>query len=177
MYALVALALSAAPVGPGTDYAPNTVSYAPVAAVVSYAPSLSGPDNWTAQKPTPRQIAQDRSGSTIVLDAFSHTLTPVRPATASVSLATTSWRYPVGHTHTCPRCGETWDHQKNTGHTCQNCGAHQAVQDAVPRMVQVHAPAAAYPAAVYHAPAYRYTIPAAVPVSGCVGGNCPLPGR
>jgi hypothetical protein len=175
VYALVALALSAAPPGPGIDYAPNTVSYAPVAAAVSYAPGLSGPDNWTAQKPTPRQIAPFAPGSTTVLDGSPHTLTTVRPATASVSLTTTSWRHPVGHTHTCWRCGDTWDHQKNTGHTCQVCGAYQGVQDAVPRMVpiKVHAPAAAY-----SAPVYRYTIPTvAVPASGCVGGNCPLPGR
>lgn len=48
-------------------------------------------------------------------------------------------RSPVGHTHTCPRCGTTWDHAANPGHNCPNCGTSQYVQDRSPRAVTVKA--------------------------------------
>lgn len=44
-------------------------------------------------------------------------------------------RFPVGHTHTCSRCGTSWDHAMNVSHTCQNCGGQQFVQDTQPRML------------------------------------------
>lgn len=34
-----------------------------------------------------------------------------------------------GHTHTCPRCGTTWDHGANPSHNCPNCGTTQFIQD------------------------------------------------
>jgi|SRR6185436_11696728 len=42
-----------------------------------------------------------------------------------------------GHTHTCARCGTTWDHAANPTHNCANCGAPQYVIDRSPRPVTV----------------------------------------
>jgi uncharacterized protein (DUF983 family) len=64
---------------------------------------------------------------------------------SSLSASTLSSRAPVGHTHTCPRCGTTWDHQSNAGHNCPNCGAAQYVQDSFPRAVTVRTTTVAAP--------------------------------
>lgn len=156
------------------DYLPGVFSYTPGHAVaVSYAPGLSKVDtsDWA-----PRQIAPFAPGSTRVETVTTHTVEAVRTATAFASQMVTSWRQPIGHTHTCPRCGDTWDHAKNTGHTCQECGAYQATQDRVPRLVPVKSFVRVYTAPVQAAPVYTYTLPTSA-VPGCVGGNCPLPRR
>jgi hypothetical protein len=56
---------------------------------------------------------------------------------------TSSLRNPVGHTHTCTSCGETWDHTANPTHTCTNCGGHPPMTrnggylaDVAPRMIR-----------------------------------------
>ena len=59
---------------------------------------------------------------------------PPKPPVVKQSLTT---RPAVGHTHTCPRCGTTWDHRENPGHQCVRCGTFQYVQDARPRPVTV----------------------------------------
>jgi len=53
-------------------------------------------------------------------------------------VAKMSYRAAAGHTHTCPRCGNVWDHQSNPGHNCQNCGTAQYVQDYQPKAVPVY---------------------------------------
>lgn len=167
---LAAFVSPAAPPAARVDYAPARVSYTPGPSAVSYAPTLSvHVDNWR-----PTKIAPNASGSTnVVGTASSVTIEAVRPVAQAVSQTVTSWRSPVGHTHTCPRCGDTWDHAKNTGHTCQECGAQQFTQDRSPRMVPVKVRSVAVP--VQSAPAVTYTLPGSS--SGCVGGNCPLPRR
>jgi hypothetical protein len=52
-------------------------------------------------------------------------------------------RQPNGHTHTCPKCGDTWDHDKNPTHNCKQCGTFQNVVDQPSRMVQVRSAALA----------------------------------
>lgn len=54
------------------------------------------------------------------------------------------YRRPVGHTHTCTSCGNTWDHKTNPTHTCSECGGHPPIArgggylaDPAPRMVRV----------------------------------------
>lgn len=47
-------------------------------------------------------------------------------------------RSPVGHTHTCPKCGNTWDHKENPGHHCYICRTPQYLQDLRPRQVRVY---------------------------------------
>lgn len=89
---------------------------------------------------------------------------PVQMVTKQV----TASRAPVGHTHTCPRCGMTWDHQANPGHNCANCGTAVYVQDRSPRMVTtvrtvtvpVTAPQQSFPA---------YLLPGG---GGCANGSC-----
>lgn len=39
------------------------------------------------------------------------------------------------HTHTCSRCGTTWNHDINPTHNCANCGREQSIQDRQPRPV------------------------------------------
>ena len=48
----------------------------------------------------------------------------------------TTYRSPVGHTHTC-RNGHTWDHMENPSHVCKICGASQYYQDRTPQMVPI----------------------------------------
>ena len=55
-----------------------------------------------------------------------------------ISLTQTSYRQPVGHTHTCANCGTTWDHLKNPSHTCQNCGIAQYMQDTRAKAITVN---------------------------------------
>lgn len=64
-------------------------------------------------------------------------LPPIAPVITPARLDAdkVTFRNPVGHTHTCPRCGNVWDHSANAGHTCLNCGTAQYVQDYQPRMV------------------------------------------
>lgn len=93
----------------------------------------------------------------------------------SVKTITTNYRQPVGsHTHTCPRCGTTWDHASNPGHNCPNCGTAQYVQDRVPRMVAVRTTATvATPAS---APVARQQIQDVMQLfrssGGCANGQC-----
>lgn len=101
-----------------------------------------------------------------------------------------SYRQPVGHTHTCVRCGDTWDHSKNPTHTCQRCGSSQYHIDQSRRMVQTYSletvpmevstpvvrigfPVANLPIVTVpqSVPTIRYTLP--LQSGGCVGGNCP----
>ena len=88
------------------------------------------------------------------------------PRTMSVSPSVPTVRQAVGHTHTCPRCGDVFDHQKNPTHTCQMCGAQVWTQDPFPR-----------PVTVGNAPSpVQYRLPPSVGTvgvaEGCVGGNC-----
>jgi len=55
----------------------------------------------------------------------------------------TSYRNPIGHTHTCTSCGESWDHTANSTHKCKNCGGHPPISpyggyeaDAIPKMIR-----------------------------------------
>lgn len=82
--------------------------------------------------------------------------------TATKKTAAT-YRQPVGHTHTCDKCGTTWDHQANPTHVCQTCGRQQLVQDRSPRMVTV------IQSATYPAPVQRII----QQQQNCPNGNCP----
>ncbi len=59
------------------------------------------------------------------------------PTTSGTTQTTVTTRSPQGHTHSCPRCGTTWDHASNPGHNCPKCGTAQYVQDSSPRPVTV----------------------------------------
>lgn len=110
--------------------------------------------------------------------------------TRTVTRTKVTYRQPVGHTHTCVRCGDTWDHSKNPTHTCQQCGSSQYHIDQSRRMVQTYSletvpmevstpvirvsfPAANLPIVTVpqSVPTIRYTLP--LQSGGCVGGNCP----
>lgn len=60
------------------------------------------------------------------------------PETKNIS--STGFRQPVGHTHTCPICGNSWDHQKNPTHKCDKagCPGSQYVIDQPSRMVPIN---------------------------------------
>ncbi len=58
---------------------------------------------------------------------------------ATTTKTAVSYRQPTSHTHTCPKCGLTWDHQANPGHVCKACGTPQYVQDTRPKLVPVAA--------------------------------------
>lgn len=88
----------------------------------------------------------------------------VRLTPSVANTRTVSYRNPIGHTHTCPRCGDTWDHNKNPTHTCQRCGASQFTIDTPSRMVQV------YGVSTGGVP-LQYTLPRST--SGCGPGGCP----
>ena len=60
-------------------------------------------------------------------------LVPVKTITQVI----TTTRAPQGHTHTCPKCGTTWDHASNPSHNCPNCGTPQYVVDRGYRPVTV----------------------------------------
>lgn len=91
--------------------------------------------------------------------------TPVAKPVTSVTL-----RNPLGHTHTCPNCGDTWDHSKNPTHVCQICGVSVYVVDSPSRMVQVRngqsAPVQSVPVqqATYSVQTYS--------IGGCSNGQC-----
>ncbi len=72
-----------------------------------------------------------------------------------------SYRQPIGHTHTCPNCGDTWDHTKNPTHNCQKCGTPQYVVDSIPKMVPINKP-------------IQQIYPQQFQFGGCPNGNCPL---
>lgn len=97
-------------------------------------------------------------------------------ATTPKASVTTTTRAPVGHTHTCPRCGTTWDHQANPGHNCPNCGTAVYVQDRVPRPVTIRvATVSAAPAPV---PTTVYQLPPGFSAAGgCANGSCSAVGR
>lgn len=54
-----------------------------------------------------------------------------------------AFRVPQGHTHTCPSCKTTWDHESNPvgpglqGHICPNCKTEQRTQDYTPQPVTI----------------------------------------
>ena len=66
---------------------------------------------------------------------------PLRPNPTEVSVPLGNASVPVGrtvsthfanvsldHTHTCPKCGYTWDHAEDGGsHNCPKCGTHQTI--------------------------------------------------
>ncbi len=96
----------------------------------------------------------------------------------------TSYRRPIGHTHTCAM-GHTWDHHANPTHVCRQCGRPQNVIDQPSRMVAVvtrqefavpDAPELADYArptqqqAVIHEDVQRVIRST---TSGCATGNCP----
>lgn len=98
--------------------------------------------------------------------AFSSTATVKQPLTVQ----TVTTRAPSGHTHTCPRCGTTWDHAANPGHNCPNCGTAQYTQDRSPRPVTVRA-AAKTPDAV--APLTLAQLQnSVISSSACANGQC-----
>lgn len=98
---------------------------------------------------------------------------PPQPAVLNKTVYFT--RQPVGHTHSCGRCGTTWDHVANPGHTCLYCGTSQFVQDVPPRPVSMQrTELAAVGEPVQAAPAsIPYSLPGSS--SNCPGGNCPAP--
>ncbi len=82
-----------------------------------------------------------RAPATYYVPAVSAYTTPSNPLPTATVLppqqVTVTTRAPQGHTHSCPRCGTTWDHASNPGHNCPKCGAAQYVQDSSPRPVTV----------------------------------------
>lgn len=63
------------------------------------------------------------------------------------------------HSHTCPRCGNTWSHGSESfgnaaAHRCAKCGAM-----------------------AWHVSSVHKAIPVARPKSSCPNGNCPVSGR
>ncbi len=143
----------------------NTFSV-PAASVVSKATSLPGfpdqcvvvsrwsGDRWyyvtTIVNPKPESIAR-----AIEL--------PIPQQTTSTSVVVTA-RNPGGHTHTCPRCGTTWDHATNPSHNCPNCGTQQLYQDQFPKMVEVR-----------NQPIQFQSMQAVQ--GGCANGSCSTPAR
>lgn len=100
-----------------------------------------------------------------------------------VQTVTTTTRAPVGHTHTCARCGTTWDHASNAGHTCPNCGASQYVQDRFARPVTVKTVSVkAEPVKVQQTvktqqtvrelPVIFQSLGSSVSAGGCANGQC-----
>lgn len=75
-----------------------------------------------------------------------------------VALVPVTYRAAQGHTHTCNRCGTTWDHASNPSHDCANCGAEQRVQDTSPKMIRISGAGAMQ-----------------LSGSGCANGNCAMP--
>lgn len=85
---------------------------------------------------------------------------------------TVTYRSPIGHTHTCIRCGDVWDHNKNPGHNCQNCGSAQFTQDRIPKLVPVLTKTHIQTTpTVIQQP--LYTLPSGI-YNGCTTGNCPI---
>lgn len=91
----------------------------------------------------------------------------------------TTYRQPHGHTHTCPRCGTTWDHASNPGHSCPKCGTMQFNQDSRPKLIAVTttvpavAPAATVPSKVqFGTVTVDYS-----GFGGCANGSCGTPQR
>ena len=92
---------------------------------------------------------------------WTSTLTDCRAdAVKAVVNPVASFRQPQGHTHTCSRCGTTWDHATNPSHDCPNCGETQYVQDSSPSMVTTKTGNAQ-----------------AVAAGGCANGQCGTPTR
>jgi hypothetical protein len=56
-------------------------------------------------------------------------LTITRSVPVAVTQTPRSYVTGQGHTHTCPKCGTTWDHGAWSSHNCPNCGTFQNVQD------------------------------------------------
>lgn len=50
-----------------------------------------------------------------------------------------SYRAATGHTHTCPKCGNVWDHSTNPTHNCAVCGTEQRYQDSSVKLVPISA--------------------------------------
>ncbi len=78
-----------------------------------------------------------------------------------------------GHTHTCPKCGTTWDHSTNPGHNCPRCGTFQNIQDPVRRTVTTSQP---QPVKIV-APPVMVAGGCTCGASGCVGAKGPAGSR
>jgi hypothetical protein len=79
----------------------------------------------------------------------------------------------VGHSHTCPRCRLTWDHEAHAGHDCPRCGTPQFVVDQPSRPVTVYYPVRPATSAP-PPPAAPYRLPYTLPPS--FGDGCPPTG-
>lgn len=100
---------------------------------------------------------------------------PVVKQAVTTQIVTTT-RAAQGHTHTCPRCGTTWDHAANPGHNCPNCGTYQNVIDRVSRPVTIRKTVQIAENAPRQAPTQTMTLASlqtsAASSSGCANGQC-----
>lgn len=84
-----------------------------------------------------------------------------------------SYRQPVGHTHTCTSCGQSWDHSMDShSHKCPFCGGYPPrspgggfYADPSPRLIKVQVQKVQAQRAVA-SPVISFGIP------GCATGNC-----
>lgn len=90
----------------------------------------------------------------------------------------TAFRKPVGHTHTCTTCGDTWDHDANSSHTCLKCGGHPPVSrgggylaDPSPRMIKVERIEQVIQPTTSSASSVVYSIPG-ISSANCANGQC-----
>ena len=98
----------------------------------------------------------------------------VAKKTTTQTVVTTRAAY--GHTHTCARCGTTWDHAANPGHTCRFCGTSQYAVDRVSRPVTVRRQVVVDATPAKTVPAQTITLQtlqtSAAFSSACANGNC-----
>jgi DNA-directed RNA polymerase subunit RPC12/RpoP len=91
------------------------------------------------------------------------------PQTMTKTITTT--RPAQGHSHTCGKCGTTWDHAAVAGHNCPNCGTPQFVIDRPTRPVTIRKTIQVPVAAPKTAPPPTMTLSAlqrsAVSLNGC----------
>jgi hypothetical protein len=150
MYAAILLI---APLSIGADKPAGTVDYTPgirKAAKVSYCPGRAS------------------SG----VDVW-------QPHKLPTTTAAASYRQPIGHTHTCPNCGTSWDHAANPTHQCQVCGTYQYAIDPVSRPIRI-APQTSYvaPGSTIFSQTGQYTFsggivaPAQSYATGCSAAGC-----
>lgn len=98
------------------------------------------------------------------------------PGWGAITKTTTTFRNPVGHTHTCAKCGTTWDHSANPTHKCQNCGQTQFNVDRSPRKVTVRTVQLAnlpVEQPVIQATPQSVFVIRSIKAANCPNGNCP----
>jgi len=100
---------------------------------------------------------------TFVVENKIPTFSVTNKVSPTITKTIVQYRQAVGHSHTCPYDGTTWDHASNPGHNCPVCGRQQLAVDQPSRMVPVTVQTS--------------LIQIAPQASGCANGACALPQR